>query len=91
MTQHFDATLPNHAIHMINRGGGAVHVRDFAGGGAAFVLLHGFPDNARIYDLLIPHLVAEGRRVVTLDFLGFGASEKPGRADYSFSQQITDV
>lgn len=91
MTQNLNDTLPAHTTHRIERGGGAVHVRDFAGDGAAFVLLHGFPDNAHIYDLLIPHIVAAGRRVVTVDFLGFGASDKPERADYSFAQQLTDV
>jgi hypothetical protein len=30
---------------------------------SAFVLMHGFPDNLHIYDDLIPHLVAGGRRV----------------------------
>ena len=39
--------------------------------------MHGFPDNLHIYDYLIPHLVARGRRVVAFDFLGFGEFDKP--------------
>ena len=56
---------------------GSLYVRDYAGAEPAFVLMHGFPDNLHIWDDLIPHLTASGRRVVTFDFLGFGASDKP--------------
>ena len=51
----------------------------------------GSPDNLQIYDRLIPHLVAAGRRVVTFDFLGYGASDKPAGAHYSFEQQLGDL
>jgi pimeloyl-ACP methyl ester carboxylesterase len=53
--------------------------------------MHGFPDNLRIYDDLIPYLTAVGRRVVAFDFLGFGASDKPVGASYSFEQQLGDL
>jgi haloalkane dehalogenase len=53
--------------------------------------MHGFPDNLRIYDDLIPHLTQSGRRVVAFDFLGFGASDKPAGASYSFEQQLGDL
>ena len=89
MTDPFN--LPPHREHRIQRGEGAVYVRDLAGDGPAFVLLHGFPDNCHIYDPVIPHLVTAGRRVVTLDFLGFGASDKPDGVLYSFAQQLADV
>jgi len=75
----------------VPQGQGDLHVRDYAGAGPAFVLLHGFPDNGHIYDDLIPHLVAAGRRTLAIDFLGFGASDKPAGADYSFRQQVRDV
>ncbi|MDR6291121.1 MULTISPECIES: alpha/beta fold hydrolase [Inquilinus] len=77
--------------HRIPRGEGRVYARDYAGTGPAFVLMHGFPDNLHIWDDLIPHLVASGRRVVTFDFLGFGASDKPAAAAYSFNQQLGDL
>jgi pimeloyl-ACP methyl ester carboxylesterase len=70
---------------------GRVYARDYAGAGPAFVLMHGFPDNLRIYDDLIPCLTAAGRRVVAFDFLGFGASDKPAGATYSFKQQLGDL
>lgn len=83
--------LPAFAEHRIARQGGSIYARDFAGDGPAFVLLHGFPDNSHIYDLLIPHLVAAGRRTVAIDFLGFGASDKPANVIYSFPQQLGDL
>jgi pimeloyl-ACP methyl ester carboxylesterase len=53
--------------------------------------MHGFPDHQGIYDDLIPYLTAAGRRVVAFDFLGFGASDKPAGATYSFAQQRADL
>jgi pimeloyl-ACP methyl ester carboxylesterase len=67
--------LPPFTEHRVDRGVGSVYVRDFQGSGPAFVVLHGFPDNSHIYDALIPYLSAAGRRVVAVDFLGFGASD----------------
>ena len=77
--------------HRVQREKGSVFVRAYEGVGPAFVLMHGFPDNLKIYDDLIPYLVAGGRRVVTFDFLGFGASDKPADASYSFEQQLGDL
>ncbi|WP_213979752.1 alpha/beta hydrolase [Sphingomonas sp. dw_22] len=82
---------PAFAEHRVPVGQGSIHVRDYAGAGPAFVLMHGFPDNSHIYDDLIPYLVAGGRRVVAFDFLGFGASDKPTGAAYSFAQQLGDL
>ena len=76
--------------HRVARDTGSLYARDYAGTGPAFVLMHGFPDNLHIYDDLIPHLVAAGRRVVAFDFLGFGMSDKPG-SGYSFVQQMGDL
>jgi len=77
--------------HRIEHGQGKLYVRDYPGAGPAFVMMHGFPDNLGIYDFLVPHLVDAGRRVVTFDFLGFGASDKPEGAKYSFAQQQGDL
>jgi pimeloyl-ACP methyl ester carboxylesterase len=82
---------PPFVEHHIPRGQGRVYARDYKGAGPAFVLMHGFPDNLHIYDDLIPYLVAGDRRLVTFDFLGFGASDKPPGATYSFKQQLGDL
>jgi len=91
MTDSQSATPPAFTEHRIPHAGGNVYVRDFPGSGPAFVLLHGFPDNSHIYDDLIPHLTAAGRRTIAFDFLGFGASDKPEGAVYSFEQQLGDL
>src|SRR6201995_1113639 len=86
------ATAPGAVTeHRIPRPEGMLHALDYAGAGPALVLMHGFPDNLHIWDDLIPYLNAAGRRVVTFDFLGFGASDKPAGATYSFEQQLGDL
>jgi haloalkane dehalogenase len=69
---------------------GELYVRDYPGSGPAFVMLHGFPDNLRIFEPVAPLLASAGRRVVLFDFLGFGESDKPGTG-YSFDQQVDDL
>jgi pimeloyl-ACP methyl ester carboxylesterase len=91
MTNAKGNEFPKFTEHKVERDKGALYVRDFSGIEPAFVLLHGFPDNLHIYDDLIPHLVKTGRRVVTFDFLGFGASDKLEEARYSFDQQLGDL
>ncbi|MCM3626194.1 alpha/beta hydrolase [Paenibacillus glycanilyticus] len=81
----------NFKEHRIDRGLGSIYVRDYAGKDPAYVLMHGYPDNLHIYDDLVPHLIAGGRRVIVFDFLGFGASDKPAGAKYSFEQQLDDL
>jgi haloalkane dehalogenase len=82
---------PSFVEHHVPRENGKVYARDYKGAGPAFVLMHGFPDNLHIWDDLVPYLIASGRRVVTFDFLGFGASDKPAGAAYSFKQQMGDL
>ena len=85
------STQQNFVEHRVPRGSGTLYARDYEGAGPTFVLMHGFPDNMRIYDDLIPPLLKSGRRVVAFDFLGFGASDKPAGATYSFAQQLGDL
>src|SRR5215470_19956308 len=56
-------------------GMGRLQVTDHAGDGPALVLMHGFPDDSRIYNRLVPLL--SPRRAVTFDFLGYGGSDRP--------------
>jgi pimeloyl-ACP methyl ester carboxylesterase len=67
-----------------------MYARDYAGEEPAIVLMHGFPDNLHLYDRLVPHL-SPARRVVTFDFLGWGASDKPAGHPYTASNQMGDV
>ena len=60
--------------------GGGLHVIDQPGEESAIVLLHGFPDDSRVYDRLIPYLAPH--RAVAFDFLGYGHSDRAhGRPD----------
>ena len=82
---------PAFVEHHVQRDQGSLYVRDYQGAAPAFVLMHGLPDNSRIYDDLIPYLTAGGRRVVAFDFLGFGESDKPAGGTYNFQQQLGDL
>jgi pimeloyl-ACP methyl ester carboxylesterase len=77
--------------HRIPRDGHALFAKEYEGSGPPFVMLHGFPDNHRIYDPVAELLAASGRRVITFDFLGFGDSDKPEGYDYNFAQQLQDL
>src|SRR5215472_5803164 len=55
--------------------GGRLRVADHPGDEPALVLMHGFPDDSRIYDRLVPLL--SPRRAVAFDFLGYGGSDRP--------------
>jgi pimeloyl-ACP methyl ester carboxylesterase len=55
------------------------------------MLMHGFPDNLHLYDALIPHLTAAGRRVITFDFLGWGRSDKPDVHRYDHHSLTDDL
>jgi haloalkane dehalogenase len=67
-----------------------IHVREYPGEEPAIVLMHGFPDNLHLYDRLVPHL-SPARRVVTFDFLGWGASDKPAGYPYTAKNQEGDL
>jgi len=71
--------------HLVSHQGSNIYVRHYEGTGPAFVMMHGFPDNLHIYDRLI--LALPGRQVITFDFLGWGASDKPTDYPYTSKQQ----
>jgi haloalkane dehalogenase len=67
-----------------------IYAREYSGEEPAILLMHGFPDNVHIYDRLVPHL-ASRRRIVTFDFLGWGASDKPAGYPYSATNQVSEL
>ncbi|MFD6444844.1 alpha/beta fold hydrolase [Promicromonospora sp. NPDC060204] len=58
--------------HRVTTTKGQVQVTEHPGEEPAIVMTHGFPDDSRIYQHLLPEL--QGRRAVTFDFLGYGKS-----------------
>src|SRR5487761_470672 len=69
----------------------SLYVEDH-GDGVPVVLLHGFPDSARLWRYQIPDLVAAGFRVIAPDLRGFGRSSRPGDvASYRLRNVVADV
>jgi pimeloyl-ACP methyl ester carboxylesterase len=66
----------------------AVHV---AGGGRPVVLIPGLFGAAYAYRNVVPALTAGGRRTITIEILGTGASARPAKADYSLAAQARRV
>jgi pimeloyl-ACP methyl ester carboxylesterase len=60
--------------------------------GAAVVLLHGFPQNARAFDRLSPALHAAGLRTLAPDQRGYSPGARPkGRSAYVLREVVDDV
>jgi pimeloyl-ACP methyl ester carboxylesterase len=76
--------------HLVERGPYHIYAREYPGEEPAIVLMHGFPDNLHLYDRLLPWLITS-RRVVTFDFLGWGASDKPTGYPYTAANQTLDL
>lgn len=60
---------------------GRVYVTEIPGGDSPIVLMHGFPDDHRIYDKLLPRL--SPRRAVAFDFVGYGRSDRKDGTHFS--------
>ncbi len=57
--------------------------------GAVVLLMHGEPSWAYLYRHIIKALVADGRRVIAPDLIGFGRSDKPAsRTDYTYERHV---
>jgi pimeloyl-ACP methyl ester carboxylesterase len=58
-----------------------------AGAGPSVLLIHGIPTSSYLWRNVAPRLVAAGREVITIDMLGYGASDKPVDADLGIAAQ----
>jgi haloalkane dehalogenase len=67
--------------HSVTHEQGSLHVVDYPGEEPPIVLMHGFPDDHRIYDKLLPLLTP--RRAVAFDWLGYGRSDRSDAARFS--------
>ena len=62
------------------------------GNGDPVLLLHGFPDSARLWRHQIPALLEAGFRVIAPDQRGFGESDRPqAAADYALPHVMGDA
>jgi pimeloyl-ACP methyl ester carboxylesterase len=68
------------------------HLLDWGGDGPLLLLLHGFLEQARVWDGCAPALVAAGYRVLALDWRGHGDSQWIGAGGYyHFADYIADL
>ncbi len=71
-----------HRLHDIKRDAYTIHAREFGdlnSKKAPVIAAHGFPDNLHLYDGIVPY-IAQDRRIITFDFVGWGNSDKPAPA-----------
>lgn len=60
--------------------------------GVPVILLHGFPDSARLWRNQVPFLAARGFRVIVPDLRGYGRSDRPEEvAAYRLPNAVADV
>jgi len=65
---------------------------DVTGAGRPVILLHGFPDSARLWRLQVPALVDAGFQVIVPDMRGYGRSDRPADVeDYRMHLLAGDV
>ena len=68
------------------------HLLEWGGNGPAVLLLHGFLENAHVWDLVAPPLAAGGYHVYALDWRGHGDSDWIGPGGYyHFADYTADL
>src|SRR5215208_7981556 len=65
---------------------------EYGAGERPLVLVHGLLMNGRMFDRLAPEMASRGNRVITIDLLGHGRSDRPAdMSQYSmtfFARQV---
>lgn len=68
------------------------HLVEWGEGGSVVLLLHGFLEHARVWDLVAPRIAAAGHRVLALDWRGHGDSGWVGAGGYyHFADYAADL
>src|SRR5882757_3266355 len=76
---------------MIEANGISLYVEEH-GEGVPVLMLHGWPDSARLWRHQVPVLAGHGYRVITPDLRGFGRSERPGEVrSYGLRNVVGDI
>jgi pimeloyl-ACP methyl ester carboxylesterase len=76
---------------LIEANGISLYVEEH-GDGDPVLLLHGWPDSARLWRHQVPALAASGYRVITPDLRGFARSEQPAEVrSYGLRNVVGDV
>ncbi len=74
--------------HFVNVDGARVHYQEFGeASNPPMILVHGYPASVYVWKSVAPMLANEGFRVIAIDLLGYGYSEKPAAFDYTIQSQ----
>jgi haloalkane dehalogenase len=91
-TRLADYPFQPHYVEVDAGDGGALRVHyldEGASDGEVVLLLHGEPSWSYLYRWMIPVLVDAGLRVLAVDLVGFGRSDKPARRDdYTYQAHV---
>src|SRR5438093_13102390 len=72
--------------------GHRIAYEEYGEGDRVLVLIHGLLMNRRMYDRLAPEMASRGHRVIAVDLLGHGDSDKPvDMRNYSMSSFANQV
>jgi len=78
----------NEHSHFVSVDGARVHYQEFGeAGNPTLILIHGYTASVSSWRTSAPMLADKGFRVLALDLLGFGYSEKPAWFEYSITSQ----
>ncbi len=78
--------------HFVNVDGARVHYQEFGDAkNPPMILIHGYTASVYVWKTAAPMLAEAGFRVIAVDLLGFGYSEKPAWFDYSIQGQARMV
>lgn len=83
-----DKVIHSENSHFVEIDGATVHFQEFGDrNNPTLLLIHGFTASAYVWKTVAPELANEGFRVVAVDLIGFGYSDKPSWFDYKITSQ----
>ncbi len=83
-----DHVVHSERSHFVNVDGARVHYQEFGDATKPpMILIHGYTASVYVWKTTAPMLAEAGFRVIAVDLLGFGYSEKPSWFDYSIQGQ----
>ena len=87
-----DHVVHSDKSHFVNVDGARVHYQEFGERNAPpMILIHGYTASVYVWKNAAPLLAEAGFRVIAVDLLGFGYSEKPSWFDYTIQSQARMV
>ncbi len=83
-----DKVIHSENSHFVEIDGATVHFQEFGdASNPTLLLIHGFTASAYVWKTVAPELASDGFRVVAVDLIGFGYSDKPSWFDYKITSQ----